>query len=421
MKSDFEHLKDLIENYFIKDLEDEELTALQDGLELHPELRDYFMDTASDEWLLHHMYRTGAKIIPLHNRQTRRKSIQRIAAATVILLSIGTMFTAQRISLKNTVATPKKPYPIATVLNCFVLEDDAISAVNQGELRQVTKSSPLRTGDYVVIPPGSHLTFQYNNENTIVNMGGNSFFSLTDRNGAKHIQLRQGRMQANVSKQPPQKPMRITTSDAEAVVLGTSFELLASDITRLTVSEGCVRLNSPDEKHSVDVEAGCLADADSSKPWESYPFRIKSFTPILDLTYGQAKEIPFISVDNKREYSAYLKFDIGEQKTPLLEAKLRLRVMSQGTNHHGHGTIRLFFLQNSEIANNQPPDQRTQIAYYAGNVGNGMDLEFDIDPANISSGTNTLLITQDEGGNDFWFSSSEGPTPPRLNIKTKAH
>jgi hypothetical protein len=58
-----------------------------------------------------------------------------------------------------------------------------------------------------------------------------------------------------------------------------------------------------------------------------------------------------------------------------------------------------------------------QISQYVGKVGAGMDLEFDINPAKLTEGINTLMIAQDEGGNDFWFSSSKGAVAPQLLLK----
>jgi hypothetical protein len=308
---------------------------------------------------------------------------------------------------------------VATGTDCFVLPSDAITVVNQGQTRTLKQSEPLLSGDRVMLPPGGRLTIQYLQEDTTVNMSSGALFTLSNRDGAKQIHLEMGRMSADVDKQAPGKPMRITTDDAEAVVLGTSFELLAADITRLAVSSGCVRFNSPDAHQSLDVPSGYLAESTETREWKRLPFSVETLIPSEDDTIGNPNEndAPFINVDWKREYFGYLTFDLGNRNTSLLEAKLRLRVMRKGSDTGGSGTVRLYSLPAESNPTDAITSARTQIAQYIGNVGAGMDLEFEIDPAKLTDGINTLMITQDDGGNDFWFSSSQGAVAPQLLLK----
>ena len=53
---------------------------------------------------------------------------------------------------------------------------------------------------------------------------------------------------------------------------------------------------------------------------------------------------------------------------------------------------------------------------YKGNLAAWMDLTLIIEADKLKPGLNSLLIMLDEGGNDFWFSSSQGPRCPELII-----
>lgn len=406
-------LQDLAADYYVRELAADELAELQQGLKNDPALRDVFVNAGSEEWLMHRMHHTAvSKAIPFRPKWSRR--IQRMAAGVAVLLTLGSLFVTQKVLRQPAGAR------VATVTDCFILPSDAITVVNDGKTRTVKQASALHSGDRVMLPPGSRLSFRYLEEDTTVKMGSGALFALSDLDGAKQIHLTLGQMSAEVAKQAPGKPMRIMTDDAEAVVLGTSFELKASDNTRLAVNTGCVRFNSPDANQSIEVPSGYLADSDENDAWKRLPFVVETLSPSDDRTIGTEKEKWFISVDHARNYSGYLKFDLGAMNAPLLEAKLRLRVMHKGSDTGGSGTVRLYSLPAGVSPDDPAANSRTQIAQYVGKVGAGMDLEFDINPAKLSEGINALMITQDKGGNDFWFSSSQGDVAPQLLLKTQA-
>jgi len=83
--------------------------------------------------------------------------------------------------------------------------------------------------------------------------------TISTQNG-KRVYLERGTLNAQVSKQPEGQPMLLTTSNAEATVIGTRFLLTSeTNSTRLEVVEGVVRLTRLFDHKSVMVQAGEFA------------------------------------------------------------------------------------------------------------------------------------------------------------------
>lgn len=83
--------------------------------------------------------------------------------------------------------------------------------------------------------------------------------------------------------QPRPTPFSIKTPEAEATVLGTTFELASEkDETRLSVSEGRVRLSSAGKE--VVAGAGELATSDGRS--------LARWTPVCDLKFAEMKALP---------------------------------------------------------------------------------------------------------------------------------
>jgi len=74
-------------------------------------------------------------------------------------------------------------------------------------------------------------------------VSGPAGLTLSDGEAGKLIRLREGDLSLEVSPQPTGKPLRLITPSAEAVVLGTQFNVTANPAsTSLTVNEGRVRV-----------------------------------------------------------------------------------------------------------------------------------------------------------------------------------
>lgn len=411
--SDREQLMALVEDYFVRELKPAELERLQRFLHNDAEARQLFADAGRDEWLLHHVHHMEAgKIVYLNRHKNRFRRIRAIAAAAAVIATVGTLFYAQKATISEMISSKPSAPAIAKVSEVFVLDGQAISVVNDGHVRKLNSASKIRSGDRLVIPPGCQLFFQYLGEETEIQLNGGSLVHVTERNGAKAIHLDKGRLFAEVAKQPQGLPMRVTTRDAEVVVLGTAFEVYADAVTRLSVTHGKVRFNSLNSDRSVEVGSGSFADS-SDDALEASPYRIAYLRPMEDVSLNQSRDNMVIAVDPRRNYEGFLKFDLGAVKGEILEARLRLRVVEWGTDHGGDGDVRLFRV---------PPGmsglgKRVEVAQFSGRVGRGKDLELDISTDLLNAGINAFVVALDKGGNDFWFSSSRGEQSPILELK----
>ncbi|MEO0796206.1 MAG: DUF5060 domain-containing protein [Verrucomicrobiota bacterium] len=114
--------------------------------------------------------------------------------------------------------------------------------------------------------------------------------------------------------------------------------------------------------------------------------------------------------------TSYLKFDVNGVGTTVTGSKLVLQ-----STEAGNGTIRVF-QGNSNLGWTEvtltaatAPAQGAELGTVTGNVANGSTIEIDLGTS-IGNGEITLVITMDGGGNDVWFSSSEGANAPRLEV-----
>lgn len=405
---------DLIDDYFNRDLSIEEMDVLNGALQEDQALQQLFADRARDELVLHKALEPQKQrrlnfSIP-HKSQRR---IQRIAALITVVLTIGVIYVAQRAPLPTSGIASVH---IADVVDMYALKGHAVTAVNAGYIRKINSASELRTGDLITVPRGGRLSYKYLADETVVIFEAGTTFELVKAEGAKHILLHDGTMLAHVEKQPMGKPMIVRTDDAEIEVLGTVFELAARQLTRLTVRSGQVAMTALSDGERVVVDSGFSAV--SNGRILNIPEAIKwlSLIPVWDTTLNMTEDNnEFIAVDPKRNFKGMLEFDLGAIQGRILEAKLKLRVMKHLQDYGGDGTVRLYVVDPE--APDLKPDSSAQIAHYTGKVGGGMDLEFDLDPAALTSGKNGFLLVLDDGGNDFWFSSSEGAEVPQLNLR----
>jgi ferric-dicitrate binding protein FerR (iron transport regulator) len=105
----------------------------------------------------------------------------------------------------------------------------------------------------------------------------------------KHVSLEAGLLSADVMKQPPGRPMILSTAQADARVLGTRF-LLAADAgqTRLQVEEGAVQFTQSRERESIVVRSGFSAVAAPGRPFEAVPVPGAPKYLEIDPSQGQA-------------------------------------------------------------------------------------------------------------------------------------
>ncbi|MGJ8639960.1 MAG: FecR domain-containing protein [Opitutaceae bacterium] len=426
---DISEIESLLADYFVRDLTEEELEQLEAALAEHPELRKQFAEHSRDEWLLHHIhadmvkdYVESPKVVSINSRGNFMAKVFAVAAMIAVTCSLAYLVVkdqrqAEQAVVASTPSAIQSPKLVATLIDAFTLPGDHISVSNGQETRILDSTQKLFTGDTISVPEGARMSFQYAGEETVVRVNTASEFTLSEIDGAKQVHLASGILKAEVVKQPEGKPMRLTTNDAEAVVLGTSFELRAKEFTQLAVLTGLVGFNSLESNQTIYVEAGHLAQSNQTTDWQSQAFAIKRSQPIFDHTLNKNHLHEYIAVDHKRGYVGFLRFNCGEFSGDPIEAKLKLRVTRQGTDSGGNGTVRLYKVPPSTHIHNAEDAPLIEVASYTGRLGAGMDLEFDIDTESIQGSINTFLIKIDDNGNDFWLSSSKGPVPPQLILK----
>jgi len=418
-------IQSLLGDYFVRDLDDDQLARLETALASNPDLRAKFAEHSRDEWLLHHVHEdiTGGYIKPnnlvqFHGNRNFFAKFVAIAAMLAVSCTFAYLyFTHTETDIHYANLDSEAIHHLATLTDAFALPGDSITVINDSETRLLQPGGHLFAGDRVTVPEGARLSFQYANEETLVRINTASEFVLSELNGTKHIHLESGALKAEVVRQPVGKPMRLTTNDAEAVVLGTSFELRAKEYTQLAVLTGRVVFNSRFSEQNVEVQAGHLAKSNQASEWKSVPFKISRTSPIFDHTLNKNRLHEFIAVDHERDYVGFLRFDCGQFNGKPIEAKLKLHLSRHHTDGGGSGTVRLYKVPPTTHINNVHEMPFVEVATYTGRLGAGMDLTFNIDTESMDNDINTFLIKLDENGNDFWFSSSEGPVPPQLILK----
>lgn len=113
-------------------------------------------------------------------------------------------------------------------------------------------------------------------DGTMVELSSDTAVTLTrTKQGAKEIHVAAGLIQAEVAQQPPNLPLRITTSTATLEVLGTSLGVdVDASSTLLEVASGRVAMTRRSDGERIEVAAGQLATAteDSGVPLDSKSF-----------------------------------------------------------------------------------------------------------------------------------------------------
>jgi hypothetical protein len=103
-------------------------------------------------------------------------------------------------------------------------------------------------------------------DGTRIELGPDTTVSDVSETRGKRIVLARGALTAEVTKQPADQPMIVSTPHGEAKVLGTVFRLSVEAASmRLDVKEGRVRLTRSSDSKAVDVPAGCFASAGPEK------------------------------------------------------------------------------------------------------------------------------------------------------------
>ena len=186
-------------------------------------------------------------------------------------------------------------------------------------------------------------------------VSGPAVVTISEGDGGKMIRLREGDLSLDVSPQPEGKPMRVITPSAEAVVLGTQFNVSASSSwTSLTVNEGKVQVTRLADGSVQEVEADhrVVAALEHENPFQASPrgnsVRIwKSEFP-RDIRQGSLRFEAEGSPAALRAETHLFRGDHGEKIDPILlhsavvgpaAGKMQPVLLSKGARFRIHGRL----------------------------------------------------------------------------------
>jgi hypothetical protein len=206
----------------------EELSELEEIMEEYPDAQQRYL-----HYLGMHVDLQQAKPLeftPAGPTATRRKvrAITFLAGAAAIVLAI--LFFIQR--------GPAEPSSIARILKL----SGAIAWTGDGGqmVDNLNAGDLIDGGTLETLASNSWAEIEFLDGSTIW-VSGAALLTLSDGEQGKLIHLRRGDLSADVTAQPPGKPMRLVTPSAEAEVLGTQFNVTAgAESTRVSVNEGLV-------------------------------------------------------------------------------------------------------------------------------------------------------------------------------------
>tara|TARA_R110002096_G_scaffold24760_19_gene78015 strand:- start:19374 stop:20849 length:1476 start_codon:yes stop_codon:yes gene_type:complete len=163
----------------------------------------------------------------------------------------------------------------------FVGIEGAVKVLSQGESEWVSQGVKLRPYDRVVASPDSTGELRYKDDTQVrLDRGTEVVFEPSfelDETPSKRLQLVAGRIDADVTRQPPGEPFVLQTPHAYAIVRGTQFALTADAAqTRLEVSEGQVDLRRVSDGAMVEVRAGMFAVVGPDQDLAARPSRVES-------------------------------------------------------------------------------------------------------------------------------------------------
>lgn len=135
------------------------------------------------------------------------------------------------------------------------------------QLRPASNGTAIRAGDELILQDAGGATLAFQHESTKIRLAQSAQIRIDSSAHGKLLFLKQGSLTAQVAPQKPSAPMRVRTSDAEAIVRGTEFALETStESTRLEVWQGKVELAKPADGTSTVVSSGHFAIATKGLP-----------------------------------------------------------------------------------------------------------------------------------------------------------
>lgn len=235
-------------------------------------------------------------------------AVSAVLHAAVIALVITLHFSARQPATVANNTDPIQPAPVEPVQPGAVynpseakishVTGDSFSIQDENR-KQALLGSPLNDNDIVeTIGTKSSVDIRFI-DGTQVNLrpdsrmrklGGQEAYA-----NSKCIYLERGTLNAAVAPQPSQAPMRMITPNAEAMILGTKFQLSTyPGQTQLEVTEGLVKFTRLSDGKSVDVKAGSYAIVAEAVDLAVYPRGSRRFVKGVNF-FG-----PAVTIDGMR-------------------------------------------------------------------------------------------------------------------------
>ncbi|RPH48046.1 MAG: hypothetical protein EHM91_04875 [Planctomycetota bacterium] len=224
----------------------------------HPDARQFYLDYCQMHALLQSAHGV-LQGLALPSPSRRRRLTWGAAAAAVLLLSGGVILVREKVRLDVDVASVR----------------GAAWVVRGGSRVPLSESREMREGDRIVTGPESRTQVRTRDGSHI------TLLEKTDLQVGTRFELKEGAIRCDITPQP--RPLVIATPHAEAMILGTSFDLSVGwNETRLRMLSGRVRFAT--EGQSVEVGPGETASASAAG--------LVRWLPVCSLDFTKLKELP---------------------------------------------------------------------------------------------------------------------------------
>ncbi len=259
-----EHFGDLCNRYFLSTISAEEMAELDCCLKGSQDLRVKFaaearLDTNLRDAASSFEKKEGSEISTVPSRRKWQWAMGAAAALVLIALVVSLFYPEG------------KTERIARIADL----NGAVTWIADGEQTEgrLKVGNELTGGTLEVSSLDSWAEIVFRDSSTVW-VSGPAVVTISDGGAGKMIRLREGDLFLDVSPQPEGKPMRVITPSAEAVVLGTQFNVSASSSsTSLTVNEGTVQVTRLADGSVQEVEAdhGVVAALEHESPFQASP------------------------------------------------------------------------------------------------------------------------------------------------------
>lgn len=154
-----------------------------------------------------------------------------------------------------------------------------VQITDRGRVQEVSQDVDLRTESMVNVTGLAGLALLRLDDGTEISLTGETRVTCMCKDGQMSITVHQGQLSANVTRQPPSRPLLIRTPNAEIAVIGTRFAVSTdADFSELGVRQGDVRFRRLSDGETIEVKAGEYAVASRRSalkaiPWPASPDR----------------------------------------------------------------------------------------------------------------------------------------------------